>query len=104
MEITTTVKIPEGYEPTGEYRVPCVGDKYLSRGGKLAYCATKMSSAYLILAKPLSETVTIEVSRALATRTHNATLKVLEDGKPITLSPTPDSAEWVAALNKAIRV
>ena len=46
----------------------------------------------------------IEVSRALATRTHNATLKVLEDGKPITLSPTPDSAEWVAALNKAIRV
>lgn len=65
--IEITVDVPEGYELTGEYRVPGKYESYLSLGGDvlIAHCSHVGTAAYLILRKlpdPDPEPPTIECS------------------------------------------
>ena len=64
---TFEIVIPENYESTGEFRVPEIGERYLSGGGRTAYAGKKMTTMHPIIRKQLSPIVRIELNRETAT-------------------------------------
>jgi len=93
------IKVPKGYTLTGMYRTPLIGDRYLSRGGRMAYADKKMHSQFLILSKIQSSTVNIVVSRELAVRAHDENMTVNLNG----IKFEDDGLEWALAIEKALK-
>jgi hypothetical protein len=93
------IKVPKGYTLTGVYRTPLIGDRYLSRGGKMAYADKKMYSQFLILSKIQSPTVNIVIPRELAVRAHAENMAVTRNGNEF----EDDGFEWALAIEKALK-
>lgn len=64
---TFEIVIPDNYESTGEFRVPLIGERYLSGGGRTAYAGKKMTTMHPIIRKQLPPMVQIELKRESAT-------------------------------------
>ncbi len=81
-EVTVRVNVPEGWEITGEYRLPRIGDNFIASTGRQTQCASDFDHEHKVIIRRI-EPLAIRACRRFV---EMSTSHTACEGSPIDLA------------------